>query len=231
MSSPLGISQQYSSNVQVHNPNIPTYNPNNYLNDGDITSNFTSSQSVQAQSKSDFSSVKVVNPLDGSTSFITPKVTVSATHATRSDPLDDEWDSTIANQQLARIILAERDLNLRLEYEERNRNSGRAATRYDIRTWLQLSHRYDVMYFRKYVVFSRFWAWSGSSSLFNIYYPLWSKFFSYVQRFICTARGWGWYRAIRYIGVHHSQYIPMKPRRPSARISKSCLYRLWWPPH
>ena len=134
MSSPLGISQQYSSNVQVHNPNIPTYNPNNYLNDGDITSNFTSSQSVQAQSKSDFSSVKVVNPLDGSTSFITPKVTVSATHATRSDPLDDEWDSTIANQQLARIILAERDLNLRLEYEERNRNSGRAATRYDIRT-------------------------------------------------------------------------------------------------
>jgi hypothetical protein len=132
MSSPLGISQQYHSNIPVHNPSIPTYNPSSHLSDGGIISNVTSSQSVQVLSKSDFSSVKVVNPLDGSTSFITPIVTVSGPQATKSDPSDDEWESTVANQQLARIILAERDLNLRLEYETRNLNIRRAATRYII---------------------------------------------------------------------------------------------------
>lgn len=130
MSSPLGISQQYHSNIPVHNPNIPTYNPSNHLSDGGITPNFMNSQSVQSQS--DMSSLKVVNPLDGSTSFITPKVIVGAAQQIRSDTLDHEREATIANQQLARIILAERDLNLRLEYEASNRNTGKVVTGYVI---------------------------------------------------------------------------------------------------
>ena len=132
MSSPLGISQQYHSNIRVHNPNIPTYDPSNYLSDAGITSNFATSQSVQVLSQSDLSSAKVVNPLDGSTSFVTPKATVDGPQVAKRDPSEDEWESTVANQQLARIILAERDLNLRLEYEARNLNNRRAATRYII---------------------------------------------------------------------------------------------------
>lgn len=127
MSSPLGISQQYNSN-SVYSPNVPIYNPNNNFSNGSMTSESTNSQTLQVQS--DFSSVKVINPLDGSTSFLAPKVTVGTPQVSKSESSDDAWESTVANQQLARIILAERDLNLRLEHEARNRNPGNAASRY-----------------------------------------------------------------------------------------------------
>lgn len=144
MSSPLGISQQYHSNIPVHNPNIPSYNPSNHLSEGGITPNLMNSQSVQTLSQSEMSSFKVVNPLDGSTSFITPKVIVGAAQRIRGDTLDHEREATIANQQLARIILAERDLNLRLEYEARNRNTGKAVTGYAILKFYALSHCHVV---------------------------------------------------------------------------------------
>ena len=121
MSTPLGLSQSYKSNIPASSSNtdqkdrkIPIFSPETVTRSGTEP---TSSPGV------------VTNPLDGK------PIQMSSIHRPTISP-DFQGDSekraqtTAANRHLSRIIIAERELAHRLEREAANNYTTKAALRY-----------------------------------------------------------------------------------------------------
>ena len=119
MSTPLGLPQTYNSNTPASSSNtfnkdlkIPAFNPVTTTGNGmEVT----------------LSPAAVINPLDGKAVQILSTHQPTIRQDIQSDP---RTQTTAANRHLSRIIIAERELEQRLEREAANKYSVRASLRY-----------------------------------------------------------------------------------------------------
>lgn len=131
MSTPLGMSQTYKSNTPASSTDtsqkdvkIPAFNPETISRNG-----IEPTPSLSA----------VINPLDGK------PIQISSLHQPTVSPniqIDPERiaQTTAANRHLSRIIIAERELEQRLEREAANNYTTRTSLRYLLYSLVGLLH-------------------------------------------------------------------------------------------
>lgn len=119
MSSPLGLSQSYSTNNPIHGKTgaVPNSGP------------VAGSESI-SPTYSQFSRPTMPLPLQDEPKRFTDAGKIFAPSSIASLDLSEEaYRATANNRHLARIIIAERDLKLRMEYEANSYNNGRNQSR------------------------------------------------------------------------------------------------------
>lgn len=121
-SSPL-MSQHYNSHSNPFSPNIPAYNPN--VNSGGMNG-FADTQIT-------INPILVTNPLDGSTSPVTMidrnigNIDIVTNSVSNVNLIERNEQTSAANNHYLRLIVAERELNSRLQQEAQQKNGGKVV--------------------------------------------------------------------------------------------------------
>ena len=122
MSSPLGMSLNYSTNNPIH------VQSGAVQNSGPTVIGGGSSRSYSYPS-SDAASATFPDGTTRSTDAVNP---FTSQHKSSRDLSEEAYQASANNRHLARIIIAERDLKLRLEQETSSYRNSRSQSRYKV---------------------------------------------------------------------------------------------------